>query len=350
MDGSSKQNQESPGHASFTPGVRSIAAWAADPLAPMRGVCYINGMLGKHARNTIVLAFSLALCASAGCVKNVSQSAKSGKDQRFKGAKTIELEGGEARVNDIVTYPGSDRVDWKVFEIPEGLQGDMDIRVRWRPARPGMGVGVNVYDQYFDRLERIKRLRTSSKKIKVRNLKPGKYYIQIYAPKRIDAGKYRLSLRFRERKPPKVPTLEELAGQIDDPPVLPAVIEPVVKTPEQIAAEEADKQRLADEKAAADLAAADDAAKQAELDKPVFARVRRTQSSGSGGVIITISVGRNKGIERDWVGTLLNGKSKDALPDGDFKIIKVTASESIAKVRLSVDQVKANSRVRLQRP
>ena len=307
-------------------------------------------MLGKHARNTIVLAFSLALGASAGCVKNVSYKAKSGKDYRYKGAKTIKLDGGEARVNDIVTYPGSDREDWKVFEIPEGLQGDMRIKVRWRPARPGMGVGVNVYDQYFERLERLKRMRNRSKTLKVRNLKPGKYYIHVYAPKRIDAGKYRLSLSFRERKPAKVPTLEELAGQIDDPPILPAVIEPVVKTPEEIAAEEAEKQRLADEKTASDQLQADENAKQAELNKPVMARVRRTQSSGSGGVIITINVGRNKGVERDWVGTLLNGRSSDPLPDGDFKIIRVTARESIAKVRLAVDQVKSNPRVRLRRP
>lgn len=325
------------------------SGWLADPLAWNQTVCYIKNMLGIRARNTIIIGFSIALGTSFGCLTNVDPKKNSGKDRSRKKAKKIELEGGEARIRDIVTWPGGDRVDWKTFEIPEGLQGDMDIRIRWRPARPGMGVGMNVYDQYYERLERVKRTRRS-KKVKLRNLKPGKYYIQIFAPKRMDAGRYRLSLKFRERKPPKVPSLEELAGQIDDPPVLPAVIEPVVKSPEEIAAEEAEKARLAEEQAKIDQDAADKAAVDAELNKPVYARVRRTQRSGGGGVIITINVGRNKGVEREWIGTLLNGSSRKPLPDGDFKVIRVTARESIAKVRLSVDQVKANPKVKLQRP
>lgn len=302
------------------------------------------------ARNLIILTFAIALGTATGCLTNVPQNKNSGKDYRSKGARTIELENGQGRTRDIVTYPGGDRVDWKVFEVPEGSQGDMTIRLRWRPARPGMRVGISVYDQWYDRLERIKGTNKRSKRLKIRNLKPGKYYIQIFAPKRMDAGRYRLSLNFRERKPPKVPTIAELAGQIGDPPVLPAVIEPVVKTPEQIAAEEAEAQRLRDEQTAADQIKADEDAKMAELNKPVYARVRRTQSSGGGGVIITINVGSNKGIAREWVGTLLNGKTRNPLPDGDFKIIRVTARESIAKVRLAVDQVKANPRVKLRRP
>lgn len=313
-------------------------------------------MLRKIVSNAIILAASAVFFAgTTACLKNVPQASNTGKDGKRNGAKAIELsEDGEARVRDIVTYPGGDRVDWKSFEIAEEMQGDMTLKLKWKPPRPGGDIAINVYDQWYHRVGQAKpkrkRKRTrGTKRVKLRQLKPGKYYIQIYAPRRTDAGKYTLSLRFKERTPAKIPTLEELAGQISDPPPLAAVIEPKEKTPEEIAAEQeaaataqAEADRLAAEKALSD-------AEMAELMKPVFARVRKTQKS-SNGVIVTINVGRNKGIEKGWRGTLLNGRSKDALPEGDFKVIKVTASESVAKVKLSLDQVKANPRVRLQRP
>jgi hypothetical protein len=165
----------------------------------------------------------------------------------------------------------------------------------------------------------------------------------------MDAGRYTLSLRFKERTPQKMPTLEELAGRIEDPPSLPAIVEPKEKTPEELAAEQADKDRLAQEQADKDAQSQADKDRIDGLMKPVFAKIRRTQKATGGGVIITINVGRNKQIDKDWGGTLLRGSSKDALPDGSFKVIRVTETESIAKVKLSLDQVKSNPNVMLQR-
>lgn len=310
-------------------------------------------MLRRASRNTLAVAASAALAVwLGGCLKNVPQDANTGKDGRYKGAKTIELEGGEARVRDIVTYPGGDRVDWKVFEIPEGSQGDMKIKLKWRPARPGMDLAFSVYDQWFHRIGAAKpdkKGRTRTKRVKLKRLKPGKYYVQVYASTRMDAGRYTLSLRFKERTPPKMPTVEELAGRIEDPPSLPAVVEPKEKTPEELAAEQAEKDRLAAEQAEKDAQAQADKDRLDALMKPVFAKIRRTQKSTGGGVIITINVGRNKEIDKDWKGSLLRGSSKDPLPDGDFKVIRVTETECVAKVKLSLDQVKANPNVVLQR-
>ena len=287
----------------------------------------------------------------AGCLKNVPQHSNSGKDYRYKGAKKITLDGGEARVKGIVTYPGGDRVDWKVFEIPEGKQGDVKFRLSWKPARPGLDLAFAVYDQYFTQLDHARPSRAAkrSKRMRLRGLVAGKYYVQIYAPKRRDAGRYTLSIRFRERRAVVLPSLAELAGQIADPPILPAVIEPVVKTPEELAAEEEERKRREEEAAqlAAEKAAESD--RLAALRKPIYARVRRTQQASGGGVIITINAGRNKGVDKSWAGTLLRGKSKRALPDGTFKIIRVTARACVAKVQLSMDQVQANPRVILRR-
>ena len=55
-------------------------------------------------------------------------------------AEKIRLdEDGEGRSRrDIVTYPGGDRVDWKVFQVPEGKDGILQVKIKYRPARPGM--------------------------------------------------------------------------------------------------------------------------------------------------------------------------------------------------------------------
>ncbi len=299
----------------------------------------------------MITVAAAALGMVAGCAKNVPQDKNSGKDYRYKGAKVLPLENGEGRARDIVTYPGGDRVDFKVVEIPEGKTGDLRIKLRWRPPRPGLDLAFNVYDAYFERVGSAKpgsKGGSRSKKVKIKRAS-GKYYIQVYAPRRKDAGRYTLAVRFKERKPVVMPTVEELAGQISDPPVLPAVIEPKVKTPEEIAAEQAAQAAQAEQDRLAAEQAKLDADKMAELRKPVYARVRRTQKASGGGVIITINAGSNKGIDKDWAGTLLRRGSKEPLPDGAFKIIRVTARESVAKVQLSVDQVKANSKVELRR-
>lgn len=301
-----------------------------------------------HAMSFAVLAGLAA--ALAGCPKNVPQDSNSGKDYRAKGAKQVALDKGEARVRDIVTYPGGDRVDWKLITLPEGVQGDLRIKLRWRPPRPGMDLAFNVYDEWFERVAQVKPSvkPERSKKVKIRRAS-GKYYVQVYAPRRMDAGRYTLSVRFKERKAVVLPTVEELADQISDPPVLPAVVEPKEKTPEEIAAEEAEKARLAEEQRVADEQRTADEDRLAELRKPVYARVRKTQKSSSGGVIITINAGQNKSVDKGWTGTLLTGNSNRPLPDGSFTVIRVTARESVARVQLSLDQVKANPRVELRR-
>lgn len=306
--------------------------------------------LASRGRSAVVpgLALVAALALAAGCARNVPQHESSGKDYVAKGAKKIKLEEGEGRARDIVTYPGGDRVDWKVVELPEGGKGTLYVKLHWQPPRPGLDLAFEVFDQYFTRVERVRPSPGTgdrSKQVKIKNAS-GKYYIQVYAPRRTDAGKYILSVRFKER--PAGPSTDELLGMIDDPPPLPAVVEPKEKTPEEIAAEEAEKQRLAEEKRVADEKRAADEATMAELNKPVYARITRTQRS-SGGVIITIGAGQIRGVDKGWSGVVLAGEGKTALPGGEFTIIRVTKQESIAKVQLSIDQVEANPRVELRR-
>ena len=294
------------------------------------------------------LAAGVLLLVAAGCARNVPQHSHSGKDYRYKGAKPVPLEDGEGRLRDIVTYPGGDRVDWKVVELPEGERGTLRIKLRWRPPRPGLDLAFNVYDEWFDRVARVKPSRSGrdrSKSVEI-DKASGKYYIQIYAPRRGDAGRYTLSLRFKERKQAAMPSADELAGMIEPPPTLPAVPQP--KSADEVAAEEAERERLAEEQRLLDEQRQLEQDRLAELNKPITARITRTQRSSSG-VIITISAGKNREVDKGWVGTLLRGDSKTPLPGGSFKVIRVTRNESIAKVGLSMDQVTANPRVELSR-
>ena len=59
----------------------------------------------------------------AGCAHNVGQDDHTGADGKEKGAKTITLENGEGKAKGIVTYPGGDRVDWKLRRAARSKRG-----------------------------------------------------------------------------------------------------------------------------------------------------------------------------------------------------------------------------------
>src|SRR5438105_15949519 len=97
-------------------------------------------MLGKsgaaHGRALFMVCVIAALGVS--CAHNVAQDAASGPDAKQKGAKAMTMENGEAKASGIVTYPGGDRVDWKMLEIPDKQKGGLDIKLSWTPPRPGL--------------------------------------------------------------------------------------------------------------------------------------------------------------------------------------------------------------------
>lgn len=304
---------------------------------------------------------------TGGCLRNIAQNSDSGKDQQYKGAKLIELEDGEGEVRDIVTYPGGDRVDWKVIELPEGQKGDLRIRLRYRSARPGMEVVFAVFDQWFHRVARTKRKKSKSQRGKKRATvkgATGRYYIQIYAPTRMDAASYKLSIRFKERKLPHIPTDEEMLAEVEEPPELPAIPEPAAPAAgggAQAAGGGPAGGGAAPAPAPAPAAAgpggpgAGGATEPGAGDTveppagPLKAKVVKLRAS-SGGVVVTLNRGKSDGVDRGWSGQVLLGDTDNPLADGVFKIIKVTKRESKAKIKLTIDQVKANRRVLLTPP
>jgi hypothetical protein len=341
-------------------------------------------MLGIRSRLRPGLG-ALLLVAAFGfgaCARNVVQDSASGKDAKVKGAKKIKIENDEGRARDIVTYPGGDRVDWKLVELPEGKKGTLDVQVRWQAPRPGLDLAFEVYDQYFQRVGRAKPSPGSgkrSKRAKV-NGAEGKMYLMVYAPERGDAAKYTVTVRFKERKQGAVMDASAIDKEILDPPVLPAI-------PEGDATAVAGAAGGAGAPAGAGVGGAGAPAGAggmppggggAPMDPTMGQGGQGGGGMGGGGmggggqggggatapagpingtivaqqiqgdfVIITINRGKSSGVGQGWKGQILQSGTKKPLVNGSFTVIKVTERQSISKVKLSLDAINANRDVTL---
>jgi hypothetical protein len=299
---------------------------------------------------TFAAAAALAL-GSGGCPLNVNGNAHSGKDKSYKGAGKIVLEdvgGGtlEGKAKGIVTYPGGDRSDWKQFEVPAGKPGDLQITLKYRPPRKGLDLAFDIFDQYGQHKGGVKpspKKHRTSKEATVPDVDPGIWYVRVYASNRIDAGDYRLTVDLNEKKVMVSQVdLQKLKGEIPDPPTLPAPVPPKQMTPAEKAKCDQDFAKCT---ADHDKCEADNAANAGKAPKPVQGRVMMPQLDSSGMVIITIDRGTKHGVDRGW-----DGQIQGAGGNGAFKVISVRESSSVGKVKMSVDQVKANPNVTLTPP
>jgi len=358
-------------------------------------------MLGKSARPrraASAFVFVVTLLAVATCAHNVPQDSATGSDGKVKGAKTIELENGEAKARGIVTYPGGDRVDWKVIELPKDKSGVMDLRLSWIPPRPGLGLGIDVFDEYGRQVASSRGgKRKSNRRSRKTNVTPakGKYYIRVYAPSRGDAGKYTLKVSFAEQVADLGFDLKSI--EIPDPPRLPAVPEAEVDCDEFTFDKKNPKCRgvCPNPPDPSWAACAGKCPMQPDVNNPacwatmpcpnppdrrvkacpktawaecnpqakdpqnpncdnyrppsVKAHVINAQVAGDG-VIITIDRGQDKGVDKGWKGRLIKKGSSRPLDGGDFTVIKVGKRESVGKVKLTTDQVSANPDVVLEAP
>jgi len=330
------------------------------------------------------LRFSAALLLAAGCSMNVVQDVKSGPDAKAKGAKKIRIgDDGEGTAKGVVTYPGGDRVDWKVFEIPKS--GDVEVALKWEPPRVGEDLSFNVLDDTFHIVRRVAPAPDSgktSKKAELTNLQPGKYYVQIYASTRGDAGEYEVKVHWAEARGPIVVN----ADPLPNPPRLPAV-------PGVVAGNgTADKSKpkgskenpcQVGEACAPGALYVNPACPQADPmpvgspcpPQPVInpacpdagplmpgvpcpqvivkkaAKIIERQVQGQE-IQITLDKGANQGIQKGFTGVVFKGRSGTAtVPNSDFVIFKVTENESYAKLKkVPMDALGDGARVELTSP
>jgi len=345
--------------------------------------------------------FALAL---AGCPKNVPQDSKTGEDGKPGGAKELKLDQNQAKASGIVTYPGGDRVDWKVIELPKDTFGTLKLTLKWQTPRPGLDLSFEVYNEWNHVVQsakpnKRKRSRKTNKSVTVENAK-GKYFIQVYASERGDAGKYLLTADF-------TPTIVKdpfdwLKIDISDPPKLPAVPEapkpcdlanfdkknpdckdkcpnppdpawpacagacptpPDPNNPKCLETmpcptDEPDRKfkmcKPDDFPPCSSALSAKDKLKNPNCDNwtppPVVAELTNVDDADGGGVLITIGAGTVDGVDKGWKGQLLDDNNLP-IKNSDFVVQRVTKSAAVAKIsKLTRDQVRPDARVSLRAP
>jgi hypothetical protein len=318
-----------------------------------------------------------AALASTSCRNNVRQDLATGDDGRVKEAKAIELEDNEARIHGIVTYPGGDRVDWRRLELPKDKDGTpklgtLSLTLTWTPPRPGLAVGMDVFDQYGRQVASQRGRQASARYRRQTDIAnaTGVYLIRVYAPFRGDAGKYRLKLSFAEATGPGGEAGFPPPGtSIPDPPRLAAVPEPVAPTPPVVCdltnwrttkgcenfcpnvpdvempgcqkimpCDPWDKRirKCRNVKGPVCPTGTISTTCEPEVVGPEEGTVANIQQSGSK-VSVTFSVRRGHRIEKGWKGHLELNKKR--VPNSDFVVTKTAERQVWGNIDLTSDKV-----------
>jgi hypothetical protein len=310
------------------------------------------------------------LLVVAACAHNVPQDKATGPDGKLKGAAPLTFEEGRVRARGIVTYPGGDRVDWKKIEIEKGTPVRLDLRLSWQAPRPGLQLAMDVFDAWGTPVvnasgSRRGRTRTAS----IDNAR-GTYFVRIYAPRRGDAGEYKLDAELTHIEDPEGQAkrrheflLREL-GDIPDPPKLAGLPDPVAVCAPFDAQNSAcasvcpafgappgwppcaKQERLAKEKADRELAEKN----KPPPPKPVLARVLLAQTVAASSHV-TLGVGSDHApIDTTWMGEVLSTATGKPMAGGSLILIRVGKTQTLAKSLLTIDQLTANPQVRLSPP
>jgi len=358
-------------------------------------------MLGNLVGSRGCLAALLVLASS--CAHNVPQDSNTGADGKEKGAKPVTLENGEAKASGVVTYPGGDRVDWKLVELPDKQHGNLDIQLAWTPPRAGLQLAFDVFDEWnrpvVQSQKSSKKTKGRSRSATVENAK-GKYLIRVYAVGRGDAGKYRLTVDFKEATAgvgfdplkleipdppklaavpetevpcdefqfdPKIPACKAVCPQTGAPPNWPGCAGKCPNPPDvnnPVCQKTMDCPNPPDARVAKCLADKEHKwpkcpdPRAPDLTNPncvgikippVVGRIIGSSIQGTE-VIVTIGAGSNSGVAPDWTAHVLSGSSNNPLAGGEIKVVRVDKAVTVGKTRLTADQLLANPRVKLSAP
>lgn len=325
----------------------------------------------RSAATAVAVGMAVAVCVTA-CAHDVSQDAQTGIDGFSSGAHVLALVDGTASVTGTVTYPGGDRVDWYSVDLPR--PGSLDLDLTWKSSRPDQRVRVDVLDDNNVVLIHGKRFAHAHREHARLELAQGRLYLRVFAPRRSDAGTYKLTVSFSPE--------HALAAPPDDvafPPELPEVPEPP-EPPEPTASTRRTPHvgsacptppdvdlpacwtvmpcpSPPDRRVKAcvrwptwDCSKPDpDMPSDACQGRPsqVIGRVIKQEPSGDG-LIITVSRGSDQGVMKTWHGSLLRGDSDEPLVGGELVVLRVDKRVVVAKVHVTLDMLTANTRVRLK--
>ena len=296
-----------------------------------------------------------------GCAHNVPQDKATGPDGRQKGAIPIALENNEGKAKGIVTYPGGDRVDWKSIQIPDGEHGTLDLSLSWKTPRPGLRVAFDVFDQWNTPLVSKAALhKQGHTQMTTLVVKQGTYFVRIYAPKRSDAGQYKLEANFTPDPPP------DGGPAIPDPPKLPAVpvpeqdcaiFDPKVPACQPVCPDFGappgwkacvDRDKKTAEEAARDAAYKECLERVKKAPKPVDKRILGVNLVADDAQI-TLGIGTDV-LDATWSAQVVSSDTNKPMPGGTVRIIRVGKTQTLASVKLTTDTLNRNPMVRFSPP
>ncbi len=294
----------------------------------------------------------------AACANNVPQDRSTGPDGRQKGAQPIALTEGEGRAKGVVTYPGGDRVDWKLIELPEGKRGRLDLQMSYTTPRPGLRVAFDVFDRWNAPV--IKAAVGGRGRIRTASIDgaTGRYYVRVYAPRRGDAGVYRLSAAFTEDGPEADARLRAL--EVPDPPKLPDVPPPlptscpVFDAMNPVCATTCAPGSPSGWKGCAPPPPTTvtppppppPSTPPTPAATPFTGRVLRVEIAPDG-LYVTIGGGKANGIVASWKARVLRGDTSTPLVGGTGTIVRVDRQKTVVRLSLTKDVVDANPRIEL---
>jgi hypothetical protein len=334
----------------------------------------------------------LGLVLLFGCAHAVPQDSATGPDGKVKGAVPIRLDHGEAIANGIVTYPGGDRVDWRSIELPAGKAGTLAVEMTYKTPRPGLRVSFDLFDQYNAPIAIQRAVAKHSREAKIDHA-TGTYFIRVFAPRRGDAGTYKLKLAFEPDPPVLTPNIS--VAEPPKLPAVPAVVEecltfdvhnsecanacpddaptnwkgcpktlcrtPDVNNPACLRSMACStppdrridacmvKSQITKIWPACNQAARDPNNPRCDVMDPIAARIIHVEQYGDD-VLITIGAGSSQNIDKNWRVTVLQGNSDQPVVGGTGTIVHVEKTRITARVHVKREIVEANQNLRLSPP
>jgi len=291
---------------------------------------------------TAVVGVALACSACGGADVPEHDGYRRGVSRPWRQATVLRLDDSrEAEVDDTVSYPKRQRARWYAIDLPGAGSMEVQVSAAELSEQGEVDVAFEVLDEgYRVRARADAKSDDAGDEHKVRRLRrlaPGRYYIHVYAQRRVDEADFTLEVSFRPQ-----------AGRVrSDFPAQVAFIDPLPQVPEQ-------DDSPAPPPPAGKKCPGPGCKKKARVEEPpaaprsIRARIAGIVESG-GGVQIRIDQGANQGIEVGWKGMVVSRDGKE-IAGGAFEVSRVSPSESFAVVRSSPSSVTAAKFVRLRPP
>lgn len=278
----------------------------------------------------------LGACGGADFPTHNGYASKKAKPWRKPTVLVLDAK-GEAEADEVVSYPRRQRARWFAVDLPSSGELDVELSITSISEKKA-DIAFEVLDEGYRVLVTADGEEDDAgdeeKRRTLYELLPGRYYVHVYAPHRLDEADVTLRVVFRSAEvasesgfPGTVAFVGQLAEvpKTDDAPVAPP-------PPPKCKGKDCRKKPRPEPAA----------------DTSMRARIAGITTSGTT-TTIKIDRGASDGVAVGWKGEVITRDGK-AIPSGRFEVSRVSQRESFATVKASSDAVTAAKYVRLRPP